>query len=511
MAAGESSTRPRETGKFRSQRIQIDYYRHRGGLYYFKWILSGIALLMSGGYAAYALTSNSASRHLSTGPVAQVHASFENDCGQCHQDYTPLGTDSFQLDPAASLSHLESACQKCHKVGNHYREVLSADWKVVDQNCALCHSDHQGRDFNLVAVSDAACTQCHSQLSSVCSSNHQPRVGNQVTQFTKEKHGEFTSLMQGDRGVVKFDHGQHMLAGQVNAGEKGGLTLAMLEPSRREQYRQPGQSDDALVSMNCASCHEFDGNPDPTSILSGDEELGRYIAPISFDEHCSACHSMNPSGRGDDTLPLPHAAPWAEISLLLETKINGSILTGKMRKSGDDSQQVPRPGDGLGTPSIDTLAASASTVDAAVALVRTQCTKCHDDETITDEAIAKFGASTAEPLIPPRWFKFGLYDHAAHRKMDCRYCHEAAYPVDGAKPSEALDQNSVMIAGIDSCTGCHRKINEPTPSSLTGAAEKLIGGQSTWASDSCTTCHRYHTPQSDLVHMGGLQTGEAQP
>jgi hypothetical protein len=281
----------------------------------------------------------------------------------------------------------------------------------------------------------------------------------------------------------------------------------MLEPSSREQYRQSGQPDNALVSLDCASCHEFDGNPDPKSTLSGDDELGRYIAPISFDKHCSACHSMNPNGRGDDTLPLPHAAPWAEISLVLEAKINGSLLTNKMRKPGDDSQQVPRPGEGFGPPPTSGLA-EAATVEAAVALVRAQCIKCHDDASITEEAIAKFGASTAEPLIPPRWFKFGLYDHAAHRKMDCRYCHQAAYPVEGAVPTEALDHKSVMIAGIDSCTGCHRDINEPTPASLTGAAEELIGGQPTWASDSCTMCHRYHTPQSDLVRIGGdIATG----
>ncbi len=491
MAQGEISPQVRETGKSRSQRIQIDYFRRRGGLYYLKWWLSILALLASGLYAFYVIQWPGAVVHVSTGPLALAHASFENDCSKCHEDFSPIASDAMKFNPIAKLSHIETACQSCHRVDDHYREFLTADWKTVDQNCALCHRDHQGRDHDLSSVDNAACTACHAKLNEVCSSNHQPRVTKVVTQFTKADHGDFASLVQGDPGKIKFDHAQHLVPGQVDANRKGGLTIAMLEPSKREQYRREGQADDSLVELDCASCHEFDGNPDRNLALAGDSELGRYMAPIRFDEHCSACHSMNPNGRSDDTLPLPHAAPWAEIALLLESKINGELLRGNRRSTGDDSQSVPRPGEGLGTSPAAPRLASASTVDQAVTMVRQQCLKCHDEDSITDASIATLTSSSSPSLIPTRWLQRGLYDHAAHRKVDCRYCHAAAY-AGSAESAPNPDQN-VMIAGIDSCTGCHRNLDQP----VSDESAALWGDQPTWAADDCVLCHRYHAKRPE--------------
>lgn len=493
---------PRESGKTRSQRIEIDYYRHRGGLYYLKWALVLVALLASGGYAAYVIASGNSGRHLSTGPLSLSHASFEDDCSACHEDFTPIGADAFRPDPAASFAHIEAACQDCHQVGDHFREVMTADAKDKDQNCAACHSDHQGRAHDLLAVANGTCTQCHAALSSICQSSHTPRIRTKVTEFTLVGHGDFGSLAKGDSGRVRFDHAQHMLPGQVNPGDRGGFTIAMLEPEKRQRYRRSGQDDDALVSLDCASCHDYAGNPDPSGSLTSDQELGRYMAPVSFEEHCAACHSINPSGRGDDTLPLPHAAPWAEIELLVGSKISGAMSTGKMRRSRDDTQTEPRPGDGTGRPAPDTASVSAPTVASAVALVRQQCLNCHDEASITDESIAALREDTADPLIPPRWFQIGLYDHAAHRKLDCRYCHEAAYPVQAAVATSPVDHDTVMIAGIESCTGCHRDPEAKPPAAL-AADRELLGGQPTWASDACTLCHRYHTEPARSEAEGG--------
>ncbi len=481
-----------ETGKSRSQRIQIDYYKKRDALYYLKWAMSIAAFGTSGVYAAYVIGSGGRNSHMNTAPLSIAHASFENDCQKCHKDYTPLGSDALQLNPQASLDHMEASCQSCHRVGSHYREALTSDKKPMDQNCGVCHNEHEGRDNNLVAVKNDLCTRCHSDLASAYSPTHTPHVMNDVDQFTKEAHGEFVSLASGDVGLVKFDHAQHMMPGQVDAGMKGGFTIAMLEPGTSDRYRQPGQSDDDLVTLNCASCHGFDGNPDRRAVRSGDEEIGRYIAPISFDEHCSACHSMNPDSRTDATLPLPHAAPWAEIEMLLQAKLDGAKAIGQARNARDDSQKLARPGVSFGSTAADKTATPEATVKAAVERVRQQCLKCHDETSITDETIAVMRGSTSEFLIPPRWFQYGVYDHAAHRKMDCRFCHEAAYG-DGTSDSKPpTDNQRVMVAGIDSCTGCHRDPGEPIPESIL-ASESMLGGQATWASNDCIKCHHYHT------------------
>ena len=486
----------RETGKQRSQRIQIDYYRHVGGLQHLKYACVLAALLGAGVYAVYVVAAGGGS-HTSTGPLAIVHASFENDCQECHRDFTPIDPRGSKLEwkmvglsSSISIGHIERACQNCHQVGDHYRDTMNAEGRLADQNCAICHADHKGRVNDLTFVTSQRCVSCHSKLSDVCSAA--PKVRSNVSSFARQSHGEFSSLSKGDPGAVKFDHHQHMLPGQVNEGEKGAFTVAMLDQPLRQRYRKQGQTDSSPVTLDCSSCHEMDGDPDRTGALASDRELGRYIKPVSFDEHCSACHSMNPGIATEDTTPLPHAVPWKKIELLLQATIAGTREIGQSRTPRDDTKTTPQPGEGLGKPAPSPRLVASVDVQAARKMVEVQCLQCHDGPSISDEAIAAGLAGTAQPMIPERWLKHGLYDHAAHRRINCRFCHEAAYPVDGpAKPPS--DHETVMIAGIDSCQGCHRDAESPTPTEITSQQVKsLFGGQPTWASDTCTLCHRYH-------------------
>lgn len=501
----------RETGKQRSQRIQIDYYRKKGGLYRLKAACIIVALVGSALYAVYVLAAGGQT-HISTGPLSRAHASFEADCQQCHADFTPIDGRGAKLNLSFaginsedSINHIETSCQKCHEVGDHYRETMNSDWQLTDKNCGGCHADHKGRDFDLNLIAADRCTSCHSDLAAGCTGT--PNVRPQVAAFTKEAHGDFASLTKQDSGTIKFDHQQHMLPGQVNKGEKGAFTIAMLDEALRSKYRKEGQDDSSPITLDCSSCHEFAGNPSGTQTLAADAELGRYIKPIAFEEHCSACHGMSPGVATPNTTPLPHAVPWSKIELLLQASITGARAGGDTRAPRDDQQATPQPGFGLGNPPPESdPIASAGTVAAAKKLVVGQCLKCHDENAIKDETIKSAISGTLPPMIPPRWFESGLYDHGIHREIDCRYCHEGAYATDGAaKP--AMDQEQVMIAGIDTCTGCHRDAELPTPSSLTSVSH-LLGSQTTWASDNCTTCHRYHTPlnrKSASVSAGAAQ------
>lgn len=510
----------RETGKQRSQRIQIDYYRKKGGLHTLRSVCIAVGFFAAAAYAAYVVAASGGQSHVSTGPVAMAHASFENDCNQCHQDFTPIDSQANQLDLAfvgisseASIGRMEEACQVCHAVGDHYRDVMKPEWQLKDQNCGSCHADHQGRLHDLNYVTKTQCASCHANLAQTCKAS--PAVKPDIAAFTSSSHGDFASLSMGDPGTVKFDHHQHMLPGQVNAGEKGAFTIEMLDAAMREKYRLPGQADDSAVQLDCASCHQYAGNPDTYSAgeLIADGELGRYIAPISFDQHCAACHSMNPGIATAQTTPIPHAVPWAKVELLLASTIRGARATGIARSPGDDSQTTAQPGFGTGS-------SVASNPDAAVdvaslrALVEGQCLECHDQESISDQAIASALAGTAPPMIPPRWFQHGLYDHAAHRQVDCRYCHDAAYPIEGEPAAPPTDHETVMIAGIESCTGCHRDAESPTPASITDPqTTTLFGGQPNWASDHCTMCHRYHTPvdrRSPAVSETQVRNGRTQ-
>jgi hypothetical protein len=502
-----------ETGKQRSQRIQIDYYRRRTGLHQLKSACVIAGLVGAGLYAVYVLAAGGGS-HLSTGPVALAHAAFENDCKECHQDFTPIDARGSRLDwklvgldSTEAIAQIESACQKCHPVGDHHRDVMNAEWQLDDQNCPTCHADHKGRDNNLVAVWTGQCTSCHANLADGRAA--EPKVRANVAAFNDQQHGDFASLTEPDPGVVKFDHAQHMRLGQVNNGEKGAFTVGMLDPSLRDRYQLKGQDDSSPVALDCSSCHEFDGNPARIDSLPFDNELGRYMAPISFDKHCSACHSMNPGVATPDTTPLPHAVAWSKIDLLLAASLQGARATGQARALRDDTQSTPQPGEGPGNPAPSHALDSAAQIAMARKLVEGQCLQCHDAASITDEAIA---VPTSDPMIPARWLTHGLYHHGIHRQIDCRYCHEDAYRADDS-PKPPSDHQTVMIAGIDTCTGCHRDADLPTPASISSPEVKaLLGDQSTWASDSCTLCHRYHTRRDrGIGSMVSASAAEANP
>lgn len=491
-----------ETGKQRSQRIEIDYFRKRTGLTRWRWLAIGVALASSLAYAAYALSPERRRGQLSTGPLTMAHAAFEQDCERCHTPFTPMDHQASLVDldwagvrSANSLQRMEASCQQCHHVGGHHRDVMNAEGVRSDQNCASCHNDHLGRQHDLTAMVAERCVRCHGSLDPVCVDSSSLRtVG---LDFTAESHGDFPSLNHGDSGRLNFDHAQHLRPGQVDPGMRGARLLSMLDPADRERYRRDGQGDDAAIQLDCSSCHRLAGNPDPNRRLAADDDLGRYLQPVSYRQHCAACHPMNPGLASATTTPLPHAVSWQRIDLLLAATFRGSVASGAARRVNDDTQRVPQPGEGAGRSKGDYQTepfASRESLEAARHRVRQDCLKCHRPADIDDATIAAAARGETEPMVPPRWLTKGLYDHAAHRQIDCRYCHAAAYPADaeqGASPPH--DSERVMISGIESCVGCHRDPESATPASLLSEpAQTLIAGQTTWASDRCVLCHRYH-------------------
>ena len=501
-----------ETGKQRSQRIEIDYYRQPTGLTRWRTLCIALGLLLGLGYAAYALVASPATTQLSTGPVALCHAAFENDCSACHEGFAPMDPATSDLDislagifASENLATIEAKCLTCHPVGTHFRDQLTLASQSIDQNCAACHHDHRGRDFAIVSHDARQCTQCHADLSAVC--RQPPQRRNRVVGFSAADHGEFSSLAT-DPGVVKFDHAQHMLPGQVAAGSRGQFLHGMLSDSDRIRYGGPDADGDTPVQLSCASCHEM---TEASFAARSIGESGRGIEPIDFETHCAACHSMMPGPPSEATLPIPHAVAWSQVQLLIDGNAAGEAVSGSRRPVDNDRQTEAKVGEGFGGNSRRNLSTPPPAAEGdrpakteqtvSVADVRDQCLKCHDDASVTDQRIASASAGLSEPMIPERFLQWGEYDHGAHAAMDCRACHAAAYPSetrDGSGPPS--DHTTVMIDNIDSCTECHRDPESPTPASLvSGKTAELLGDQATWASDACTTCHGYHTHAAAAV------------
>jgi hypothetical protein len=280
----------------------------------------------------------------------------------------------------------------------------------------------------------------------------------------------------------------------------------MLAPALREVYGEAGQSDSSLVQLTCSSCHEPYAMRDPAheSAVAGEE--GRFYAPVLFEEHCAACHQISFAGQSEDELPLPHVAQREEFARLLSAKQFAGALHGKAIAPGDKAQE-PNEARELVVPS-KPVALVQSQIAAGVDAVFARCLQCHLEEDTRPDVIARALAGTLEPLVPRRWLQHGFFDHASHAGItSCAFCH-AMPTATGA----AVDNQRVLINGPESCVPCHRSPDAEPPSEFATDAKRseILGrkNQPTWASDACTTCHRYHWTRSSPHADGRMAVAE---
>lgn len=485
-----------ETGKQRAQRIELDYFRQRDSLARLKVALAITACLF--GIAVFAY-SNSNSIVAMPGPVAAGHAEIESNCEACHTPFVPIANDSIRelklppyVDVTAekSVAATFSKCTHCHNgehpIAGHHNHQLAGDWKLADENCALCHADHQGRLFDLSDVQNERCVDCHRRIDSVCLDPSQTVLKDEKRQsivaFSKQGHSEFASLFAGDPGRIKFDHAQHLLPGQSAYGAAGkvAMTADRLPDEFQGRY---ATNENGFVQLACKDCHQSSGVADEG--IGAVDKAGRYMTPINFEQHCSACHCFNPAGQTAENATIPHAAAWDEVGKWLDARL--AIKKREQPSSGPT---------GIGTSTERSGSLTIEQLDAfekstAIATLQQQCFKCHVDDVTTDKAVA--ATKLRGKMIPSRWLTNGQFDHASHQKVDCLHCHGAV--VESDPKLTAKDHTVVAIGGIETCTGCHR----PAGTTALSSESATFGGHTQWASDRCVLCHRYHnTPSTTL-------------
>jgi predicted CXXCH cytochrome family protein len=120
---------------------------------------------------------------VSPGPVARVHASFENDCGACHASAEPIRADAFGAPPPPTRKWgraSDERCRACHAVASlgdpDPRGGLAAAGPAITEHsmvheipelvasCGSCHAEHRGRDADLNRLPDRFCVDCHADL-----------------------------------------------------------------------------------------------------------------------------------------------------------------------------------------------------------------------------------------------------------------------------------------------------------------------------------------------------------
>jgi hypothetical protein len=162
----------------------------------------------------------------SHGPVANVHAAFDNNCEACHKSH------GVSLNPADVLRARDRwhdlTCEKCHAGPPHH---ASANKEALEfhNRCSSCHHDHEGRLNSLVRLNDKDCNWCHEKLDkyhdadrSVTKARGEAPYAAKVTNFVTD-HPEFRSLGKKDeRGnffpksprTLTFSHAVHMSPGR---------------------------------------------------------------------------------------------------------------------------------------------------------------------------------------------------------------------------------------------------------------------------------------------------------
>jgi hypothetical protein len=511
----------RETGKQRAARIPLDYYKRPNRLERWKNTLALLALVVTIGGAGAAWALRDGGRpFISRGPVASVHATWENNCEACHTAFLPMGKNSLAAALFASSKEHESSsdlrCEQCHSGADHHKDQL----KTMTPSCGGCHRDHRGADASLVKLADSDCTQCHSNLQG-SSGSTKSDFKNDITGFADKSQGhpEFRSL-KSDPGRLKFNHALHMRPGQVIAeGQDKPWTLGRIaDKATRERYAnassQRGKKDDNdLVVLDCASCHRLDAGDfgidaadRPAGLASSSltpRAAGAYMLPVNYEIHCSACHPLTfdakVKGKDNQPLSVPHHLQPDQVKEFVwgaYTESYGKDAAGQPAEAAPARRKpaAPLPGklspaeeaarEEIGKSAKDAedflFKAEVKRADSYLTVGKSACGECHVYDTTG-------GSKKILPLqVNNVWFEHAKFNHVKHRAVDCRQCHANAYAyqADGktVNSSASDSHTSVLIADIDSCRQCHSP----------------AGG----ARSDCTECHRYHHGDKSWQGLG---------
>lgn len=430
------------------------------------------------------------------GLLATPHATWEASCQACHVDATPLGGKTWlaAIGAVARGGHAaDSQCQTCHSGPPHHAKLKD------EPGCASCHVEHLGRQADLKRVANDQCTHCHRDLGRHVQPETQSAFDN-VTSFTHD-HPEFRLWRKklSDPGNVAFNHRLHMTPGlRTDPASAVPFTLQQVTPAWRERYRRLDDKDTAPVRLACASCHRTDHD----SVLKANEaqagmtltELrgdGKAMLPIVFEKHCQGCHPLTVERKvADDPrsglLAVRHRLQPAEMRDDLLAHYTRQFLQGT---NLDLLKRPLRPLPGKNPLSQEEKRTALDQIHDRVAQAENvlygpgTCGQCH-------------GPLDAKKTIPPanlptHWLPHAVFDHTAHRALDCRECHADASPtaLDGSMNKNASEKKSdVLLPGIGTCQKCH------APISRTHDAHR--GG----ARYDCVECHRYHG--GDQPHQG---------
>lgn len=468
------------------------------------------------------------------GPVIEGHADYEAECSRCHTRFSKKSQTRLCLD-----CHEEIDRDIAGSTGYHGRLA-----EIAKSECMSCHSDHEGRDADIVHLNKESfdhsltdfvlegshrtvtCIACHeraepfSNAPSDCHTCHReqdPHKG----ELGKHCESCHQSLSW---GTIRFDHSStdFPLKGKHRDTECAGCHGNEHYDNTPERCSTCHQLDDVHDGSNgtdCASCHtpadwkktSFDHDNETDFPLRGKHELvpcdachTRSLKSRKPESDCYSCH------RHDD---VHHGRYGSDCSTC-----HSSSTWKKFRFDHDASTDFPLRGTHRDTPCI--LCHQGDIRDGKPDIA---CLSCHR---IEDVHKGQQGTACQNCHNEVSWRRDVIFDHGLtrfpllglHATVPCEECHLSAEYQDAARDCISChegDDNHNGGLGTD-CQQCHSPNAwglwifdhaEQTGFRLEGAHEDLACKDCHAApaktairqSSRCGSCHR-----RDDIHEGSF-------
>ncbi len=434
--------RAKLTTKKLAQRIDLNYFKRSHPFRRLRFILSvSLPVLAMIWLGWFAITRND--RVYSSGKISASHAVMTARCSSCH--VKEAGVFSSKTS--------DGACETCHDGPLHHAN------QVFTPNCATCHREHRG-SLRLAATSDASCTQCHANLHTAGLTTHYAR---NIDGFNSS-HPEFAAVRarQVDSGTIKFNHRVHLKTNL--AGPSGPVQLDC-----GDCHRPPTSNETARFGSQPAKAGAVAPDREPPSM----NPERAYMAPLSYAQHCLACHGLQFDKRFSESAP--HDTPEVVHAFVVERfqrYIAGHPAELRIANSDPNLPQKPF----AVSPRVLTPPqwVSERAAESEQLLWRKTCMQCH---------AMSFPASQPLPVVAKsnitvRWFQHAVFNHDKHRLLKCEECHTAA--------RTSQETSDILLPGIKTCEQCHHSGSE--------AAEAR-----------CFECHTYHDWKKEKPAQGDFR------
>lgn len=325
---------------------------------------------------------------LMPGKVIAGHAKYEQECANCHVKFNKAAQDGLCLD--------------CHKeVARDVRTKQGYHGRLQPDSCRSCHTDHKGRDVNIVRFDEKAFD--HAKSDFALAGAH-PRVACRSCHAAGKKYREAPG---GCDGCHRKDDKHKGALGPKCAD-------CHTESNWKDARFDHGKTRFALIfrhtDVPCKDCHANNVYMDTATTCVGCHRKDDKQHRGRVGDKCEACHT---------------AKDWRDVAAFQHDRDTRYALRGKHRSAKCESCHTA-------TPPREKLPAS--------------CIGCHKAD---DKHNATLGAGCADCHTERSW-REAKYEHelsvfklrGKHRDVECKDCHRDPKSYKGT---------------AQTCIGCHRK------------------------------------------------------